>query len=213
MVKIFTICTDGHCDFANTLAQEVSRHTNYSLEIQVCDKPCGDFGSSEFYDIQKFKIHNVLNFLTDDYEFIIYLDSDIAIFGNIVYDMVSLISASSYDIMFQRDRDSYCAGMFICKNTQNVKEFFEHISKRLENEKEEFVNTAADQTIINSDIKLINAGLLSDTYTTFGNIDTEKRLWDNDEFDLPSSTIAFHANFTIGHASKEKLLKYVRCKI
>lgn len=213
MVSIFTICTAEHASLSEQLKEDAYTNSNVDLEIIECHLPSGDFMTSEFYDIQRFKIETLLDRLKSDlYTHTIYLDSDIVIMGDFVSAMIS--NVNDYDICFQRDRDSYCAGMFICKNNQKTISFFEGILDQCKNLKDQYLLTAADQTIINDTLRNgdcnLSVAFLDDRFTTYGNINIEKQFWDGDEFNLSPDVIAFHANFTIGLVNKINLMKYVK---
>jgi hypothetical protein len=198
------------------MSNQLKENANVDLEIIECPLPSGDFMTSEFYDVQCFKIMSLLERLKNPvFTHTIYLDSDIVIRGDFVSAMIN--NVNDYDVCFQRDRDSYCAGMFICKNNQKTISFFEGILNRCHNLKDQYLLTSADQTIINDTLRNgdcdLSVSFLDDRFTTYGNINTEKQFWDGDEFDLPYDTLAFHANFTIGLATKISLMKYVKNKL
>ena len=195
------------------LQTAIREHCEVQLEIAKCDLPSGDFMTSEFYDVQKFKIQTVLKYLADSScSTIAYFDSDIVIRGNAIEAMQKAIG--DHDICFQSDRGSFCSGMFIAKNNAKIVAFFTEVLNRLDYLKDSYVHTAADQTIINDMLKSkaidLCFGFLDDSFTTYGNINTEVRLWEGEEFVLDESVVAFHANFTIGTESKMRLMDYVK---
>jgi hypothetical protein len=215
MTTVFTICTADHRALSNQLKEDSLNKANINLEIIECPLPSGGFMTSEFYDVQCFKIMTLLERLKNNlFAHTIYLDSDIVILGDFVSAMIN--NVNDCDVCFQRDRDSYCAGMFICKNNQRTISFFEGILDRCHNLKDQYLLTAADQTIINDTLRNddcdLSVSFLDERFTTYGNINTEKQFWDGDDFDLPYDTLAFHANFTIGIKNKEALLSLVRSK-
>jgi hypothetical protein len=104
--------------------------------------------------------------------------------------------------------------MFIAKNNEKIISFFTEVLNRLDHLKNEYVHTAADQTIINDMLHTeeidLDFGFLDDSFTTYGNINSEVERWDGEEFLLEDTVVAFHANFTIGMQSKLKLIDYVK---
>jgi len=213
MLKAFTICTAEHYDMAAALKKGISKHSQIEIDVVNCPMMSGDFMSPEFYDVQTFKIETLLKFL-NEYETVVYFDSDIVIFGDVIKSMASHLD--HYDLAFQKDRDCVCAGMFICKRNDAVMNFFNTVLNRLICDKNQYVFSAADQTIINEMLKAdsseIKVGMLNENqFTTFGNINVDKQLWEEgDVFTLNEEVLAFHANFTIGINNKIKLMEYVK---
>ena len=213
MFKAFTICTSDHLEMSHELQVAILEQCGVQLEIAQCDLPSGDFMTPQFYDVQKFKIQTVLKNLEDrSCSMVAYFDSDIVIRGDAVSAMCK--SIGERDICFQRDRGSFCCGMFIAKNNDKTVSFFTEVLNRLDHLKDKYVHTAADQTVINDMLHTeeidLDFGFLDDAFTTYGNINTEVRLWEGEEFLLDDSVVAFHANFTIGMESKLQLMNYVK---
>jgi hypothetical protein len=104
--------------------------------------------------------------------------------------------------------------MFIAKNNNKIVSFFTEVLHRLDHLREKYVHTSADQTVINEMLKTeeidLDFGFLDDSFTTYGNINAEVRLWEGEEFLLEDNVVAFHANFTIGMQSKLQLMDYVK---
>jgi hypothetical protein len=213
MFKAFNICTSDHLILSQQLQAAILEHCGVQLEIVQCDLPSGDFMTSHFYDVVKFKIQTLLKNLEDNScSMVAYFDSDIVIRGDAVSAMCK--SIGEHDICFQSDRGSFCSGMFIAKNNNKIVSFFTEVLHRLDHLREKYVHTSADQTVINEMLKTeeidLNFGFLDDSFTTYGNINTEVRLWEGEEFLLEDNVVAFHANFTIGTQSKLQLMDYVK---
>lgn len=214
MITVFSICTAEHYGLAADVAYDLLHLSGHKLNIIDAQLTTGSFLTPEFYDIQKFKIETLVHMMNGhpDGHHIVYLDGDIILKKDIIAPMLECIGEC--DVAFQRDRDSYCAGMFIVKNNEKTRAFFADILHRLDTLRDEYLLTTADQAIINDVLNHGNPGInvcfLDSRFTTYGNIDTESSLWEGQEFELDESTVAFHANFTIGLPRKIELMNYVR---
>ena len=212
--KIITVSTNRHLQIAKQLGDEIKKYTNYNLEICELDSNCeGIWGTLGFFNSCFAKINFILKNLheQEDESCLIYLDSDICIFKNIVDEMKKQLG--EYDICFQRDGGTtYCAGMFICRKNTNTIDFFKNVSYSLESNMEYYMGKSADQTAINEMLPLSNLkySMLGPEFTTYGNIGGKLWTTESPSFNLDSDVVAFHANFTIGLENKIALLDLVR---
>lgn len=212
MTNILIVSTDGHRNFAKALHSEVRKHCGISATSLNLHSDCeGDFSSLNFFNACYTKICSIINMLsTKNGGFLIYLDADICVKGNISAEMKRELGSNH--IAFQRDGATFCAGMFICKICPEVLNFFKTVQSTLENNKEYYLNRACDQGAINELLPVsgLNYCFLSDNFTTYGNI--VGGLWTplSPPFILKNTVLAFHANYTIGLENKKILLEYVR---
>jgi hypothetical protein len=181
MFKDFTICTSDYLEMSYQLQLAILEQCGVQLEIVQCDLPSGDFMTSHFYDVVKFKIQTLLkNLEATSCSMVAYFDSDIVIRGDAVSAMRK--SIGEHDICFQRDRGDFCSGMFIAKNNEKIISFFTEVLNRLNHLKGEYVHTAADQTVINNMLHTeeidLDFGFLDDSFTTYGNINSEVERWE-----------------------------------
>lgn len=213
MTSVFTISTPNTKNFSmcSDIVNECKTKCNIDMACHVIDHSQSNFGTSGFYEVMLFKVDTIIKELEKpNVKTIIYFDSDIALLKDAVQNMLSELN-DNYDILLQRDNTDFCAGMFIAKNTNPVYRLFKTIRIAMDTDRSKYEPYAADQTALNDVISSIHGlryGFLSDKFTTYGNM--SDCLWDGQEFSLPDSTVAFHANFTIGSNNKSKLLKYVR---
>jgi hypothetical protein len=221
MVKVISIATDSHSKMIDDLSDELLKYTSYELKVKhLSDENDGSFGTIGFFNSCYAKIQYIIDSLSEssDIDYLIYLDSDISVRGDIVSEMISELNRSCCDILFQQDSPgTFCAGMFVCNNNNKILDFFKTIEYNLQNNIEYYKNKTSDQTAINellptSDLKY---NTLSLKFTTYGNIAPnigDQVLWspNSPKFEISNDVLAFHANFTIGRENKLELLKYVR---
>lgn len=218
MTKVITMATPLHINMLNCMVKEFNSACNNHIDICYPDNSFqGDYGTNEFFEVMSYKIKQIQNYLQNisDNENLIYLDADIHIRQDIVSHMNNELNFSKKDILFQSDDGDPCAGMFICKNSNKIKAFFNEVYDTMHSNREYYAQRSADQTAVLDVLKLrkINYGFLSNRFTTYGNLRVDKRsLWspNSRKFRLPNDLVAFHANFTIGLENKIALLNYVR---
>lgn len=221
MVKVISIATSSHSEMITNLAAELFKYTSHTLNVKhLTDENDGSFGTIGFFNSCLSKIQFIIESLEElnDKDYLIYLDSDICVRGDIVSEMILELNNLGYDIMFQQDSPgTMCAGMFVCRNNNKILNFFKTIECNLKSNVEYYKNKTSDQTAINELLPTSNIkyGTLSLKFTTYGNIVQHTGapvLWtlDSPKFILQNDVIAFHANFTIGKENKLELLKYIR---
>ena len=107
---------------------------------------------------------------------LIYLDADIHIRQDVVTHMNDELDWSKQDILFQSDDGDPCAGMFICKNSNGIRNFFVEVYETMHSNREYYAQRSADQTAAFDVLKRgkIKYGFLSDRFTTYGNLRTNK---------------------------------------
>lgn len=213
-VKIITVSSKRHFKFKDALCEEIHKHCNdQCLVAYELDDSCeGNWGTDNFYNACFKKLEAIIKELEalNDGDVLIYLDSDIAVFGDITTAMISELQ--DHDIAFQRDNKDLCAGMFVCRVSSRTLNFFRDVDYELKLNKKRYESIAHDQTVINE--TLPTSGLkykcLSDRFTTYGN--NNSGLWwpSSPGFELKEDVVAFHANWTIGVDNKSILLSHVR---
>lgn len=170
--------------------------------------PTGEWASKGFDIMMVEKVKWIIeNIDIDDENILVYADCDIQFFGDITYNL------GNNDIMFQSDYSNICAGFFICKQNQNVLNFFKLVETNLVNSLNGVID---DQLILN---KILNSGyskiskdiLPTDKYWTVG-FSTNGNVWNGQDIKVPN-ILMHHANFAIGLENKVKLLNLVKNKI
>lgn len=211
---ILVLSTTAHREFAKTLNFEIRKHCGVSAISVALDDNCeGDFHSSNFFNACYNKICNIISILEKKSKtegFLIYLDADICVRGNIIAAMTAELGDNH--IAFQRDSSIYCAGMFICKICPEVLNFFNSVKAALISNIEYYSVRACDQGAINELLpsSTLLYTFLSDRFTTYGNIAEGSWSQSSPEFELSNDVLAFHANYTVGLENKTQLLKRVR---
>lgn len=217
-VKILNVSTIGqHQQLAQLLNDEIVLYSKQHIDIvQLTDTCVGSFQTIGFFNSCVSKINSIIAALNSlgDYEYLIYLDSDICVCNDIVSIMIDELE--HYDAAFQQDSpNALCGGMFICRKNQKTLTFFQNILDSLLKDQEYYQNKECDQTALNEQLLsgTLDYKVLSARFTTYGNIC--EGLWDSScaEFELPHNLVAFHANFTVGIENKKELLRRVRHKI
>jgi hypothetical protein len=211
-VHILTAASDRFLNFSQKLSLEVLQYSGIECKIVKLDNTCeGDWQTNNFFNACYNKIVNIISEIEslENNDIFIFLDGDIAVFGDIVSTMIDELD--DRNILFQRDNDKYCTGMFVCKVCPLIKDFFKLIKVKLVKNKRYYMKKECEQTTINDflPVSKLKYGFLSDKFTTYGNIGGN---WSQQTppFDLDKSVLAFHANWTIGLENKTALLEYVR---
>lgn len=221
MIKVISVATDSHSQMIDDLSCELLKHSSHVLAVKhLTEENDGSFGTIGFFNSCLSKIQFIIESLNQlcDSDYLIYLDSDICIRGDAVFEMILELNASCCNILFQQDSPGIiCAGMFVCKKSDEILNFFKTIEHNLQSNVDYYKNKTSDQTAINELLPTSNLkySFLSLKFTTYGNIVHSTGypvLWspDSPKFALQNDVVAFHANFTIGRENKLELLKYVR---
>jgi hypothetical protein len=181
------------------------------LEIEQLSKD-GSFGSVGFEETMIHKLEHIINNIDLSEDYLIYADCDIHFFSPIVDDLIKELG--DYDIKFQDDKVCLCAGFFICKQTEEVKNFFIKVLNIL---KGYMINgklrsNISDQIIINQiyNREHINIGKLpSDKYFTVAHANGGKQ-WKGEDFIIPDNIKVHHSNWTVGVDRKIEMMEYIR---
>jgi len=210
-MKIITFYSDSHYEiykdyFLPSYEKYLYNHKLISKKIEQIS-PTGEYESLGFDYAMLEKINLIIdNIDINDDSILVYADCDTQFFNDIKVDI------GDYDILFQNDFNSNCAGFFIAKQNKIVLDFFIDV-------KERFIRsmngTIHDQVIINillSEGYDIKNGLLpSNEFWTVA-FSTNGHHWKGQDIIVPNEIIMHHANFTLGIESKIKLLKLVKNK-
>jgi hypothetical protein len=211
MNKLLTFYSESHKDlYDNYFYPSYLKHLskNYTLIAEIIPQVCptGEFASLGFDDAMFKKIELIIkNIDIDDQNILVFSDCDIQFFSDLVFDL------TNNEILFQEDYNSKCAGFFVCKQTQNVLDFFNLVKTEFTKAKNGKID---DQYVFNNllttnNFKLSYGYLPSNKYWTVGNTMCGK-VWNGEDILIPEGLIMHHANFTIGYENKIKLLKLVK---
>lgn len=214
MKKLITFYSESHKDIYDIFYNSCNKYLkNFDLKYKIIDQvsPTGEYESLGFDLAMLEKVKWIIeNIDINDNNYMIFSDCDVQFFQDINEDL------DLYDIMFQEDLGSYCAGFFICKQNQIVLDFFNYVYETLVLNMNGIIH---DQTIINhilhnNAFPIIKVGLLNrNKYWTIANVNSGQRWNDGDEISyVPNDVIMHHANFTVGVKNKIELLKQVKIK-
>ena len=119
--------------------------------------------------------------------------------------------ACQNDVFPYGDRNTYCAGLFICNANENSLNFFKTIYDSMI-KVHKYDKSYNDQTALNGYLHNIKHKLLSSKFYTIAQ--TTGCLWNNkiDINDIPSDILLHHANWTHGIENKIKLLEFIKSK-
>jgi hypothetical protein len=214
MKKLITFYSESHKDIYNIFYNSCNKYLkNFDLKCKIINQvsPTGEYESLGFDLTMLEKIKWIIeNIDTNDDNYMIFSDCDVQFFQDINEDL------GLYDILFQEDLGSYCAGFFICKQNQIILNFFEYVREALELNMNGIIH---DQTIINHILHNdafpnIKVGFLDrNQYWTIANVNGG-RVWREEDSisHVPKEIIMHHANFTVGIKNKMSLLKQVKYK-
>lgn len=211
-MKIITFYSDSHYEMYNDFFLEsynkhLREHTLITKKIEQISQT-GEYESSGFDNVMLEKIKFIIeNIDLNDPSLLVYADCDVQFFNNFKIDL------GDNDILFQNDYNSYCAGFFVTKQTQNVLDFFLDVKQRFINLMNGIIH---DQVVINL---MFSEGynhikkdfLPSDKFWTVA-FSTNGYHWNGQDINVPDDIVMHHANFTIGISNKIKLLKLVKEK-
>lgn len=210
-MDIYCLYTDSHEDlFENWFKKTLPNELN--LKSVKKDQHCktAKYRESGWEQTTKEKIELAIKACEDNFgDFFIFSDVDVQFFDNVKDDLLKEIDG--YDIAFQKGKEAYCSGFFICKSNKKTLEFFK---KSLE----EHHKYKGEQSTYNDVLKKINnlkVKSLPKKYYTIG-FDFDKIPWKsgiNLNFELPPNIKIHHATCTIGNKNKKELLKKMRNKL
>lgn len=214
-MKILTIYSDTHQQLYNDFF--IKSINKFMPKANVISKKIQQMGSGEYesegFDLTMFeKIKFIIDCIdTNDNELMCYSDCDVQFFGEPNFNA----DLFENDISFQMDNENtYCAGFFIFRQTEKVRQFFQQVLKEFQLRLNGKIH---DQIIINILIRNnqtfgLSIGKLNDSkYWTIAN--EVGGVWKGDnKFEIPKDIIVHHANWVIGVANKISLMELVRYK-
>jgi hypothetical protein len=141
----------------------------------------------------------------------IYSDCDVQFLNKFID--VAIDELSDYDIACQDDvhpyydRNTYCAGFFICNANDKTLNLFE---KTLESMLATADHTNYnDQSALNENLSRVKHKTLSHKFYTIAH--TTRSLWQEDyTIGIPTNILVHHANWTHGVNNKVKLLNFIK---
>lgn len=214
-MKLLTFFTNSHLEiYENYFLPSFESYLKNDFELleshyeQICEN--GSFGSSRFGETMIGKLEHIIkNIDINDTQPLVYSDCDVQFFGEIKNDLLTEIE--NYDLKLQNDILCMCAGFFICKQNQNVLNFFTDVLNTLKNSS---LPNDDDQRIINEFLNkkvypLKYDTLPCDKYFTVAYANNSRQ-WNGEDFNIPSTILVHHANWTVGINNKLKLLEYVK---
>jgi hypothetical protein len=227
-MKLITFYSESHKELYEIFLASFNEHLSkkYTLISKKIEQlsPTGEYNSKGFDLTMLEKINWIIdNIDINDKSNLVFSDCDVQFFGDLDFDM------SDFDILFQHDYHNnfnyawfpgepnrlgeypnYCAGFFICKQSEKIKNFFLDVRDNLI---KNLNGTLHDQTMINKMINdgyIINHGKLnSNLYWTVG-FSTNGHVWNGQSIKVPDNIIMHHANFTIGVNNKIELMNLVK---
>jgi hypothetical protein len=229
-MKIITFYSDTHKTIYDFFTESYDKYLseNHTLISKKIDQisQSGEYNSNGFGETMVVKLDIIIeNLDTSDDNLMVYSDSDVQFFGDIKVEL------GEYDILFIHDYDNhfqyawlpgepykigkypnYCAGFFICKQSEKVKKFFEYIRETLLYYISIGKNTH-DQIVMNKIINDgydINHGILDSQKYWTAAFSTNGQPWDYQDIIVPKSILVHHANFTYGVERKIALMNLVR---
>lgn len=220
-MKIYTIYTDSHQTLLNDYFLP-SIKTNIDIPLNlVLDKiqqfcPSGIYGSSGWFETMLLKVSQHIRACEENMgDKFIYSDCDVQFFKPFVNTMIEELE--DYDIACQDDvfpygdRNTYCAGFFICAANDKTLNFFKSIYQMMI-QIHQYDPSYNDQMALNALAHQLKHKLLSSKFYTIAQ--TTNCLWDNQYYidNIPSDIFVHHANWTHGIDNKRKLLDLVKSK-
>ena len=137
-------------------------------------------------------------------DYFIFADADVIFIDKTKDFLLNQIKSNNFDVVFQRDYDSLCAGFFIMKSNENTLKF---LNKCVDTYDDYPQFDDQSVMIIHAD-KMLKYKLLSNEIFNIGMINGGC-VWDGEFYEIPKNILAFHANWTIGVKAKIDLFNFV----
>jgi hypothetical protein len=203
MMKLYTLFSESH----RRLYEEYFKPTlpdEFELKLKSSDQLCetGDFMSEGWSDICYQKVLYFKQACEENIgSMFIWADVDIQFFRP--FKSLIITELGDADIACQNDfGDSHCSGLFICRANDETLKMFTDMVNDYHRE---------DQTTLNMHIHKVNHKFLSSRFFNYGQ--SMGVTWEGEEFEVDESIVLHHANWTVGLASKIKMLDYVKSRI
>jgi hypothetical protein len=223
-MKLYTLYTDSHAVLLNNFfLPSVKKVKNIELIIEHKPQDCasGQYMQNGWLTTMKHKVqYHIKACQIYDDEIFIYSDCDVIFLNknlvqSIIDEMGDCDIACQNDVALYNNRDTCCAGFFVCKtNNKTVhlwQSILEHMNSLPTNTNEQ------DQSLLNHYLDKIDIKYKTLSHKFFTLARHKPELWDqkNNYFDftIPDDIIAYHANWTHGIENKIALLNYVQSKI
>jgi Nucleotide-diphospho-sugar transferase len=219
-MKLYTLYTPSH----ETLLMKYflpSFNSSYGLDLVIRKIPqycnSGEYMKDGWISTMLKKVEYHIASCEENYNQIFaYSDCDVQFF---VQDDRSLYNTlieelGDYDIACQDDvhpffnRNTYCAGFFVCKSNDRVLNFFHKIlHDMIKNQP-----LLHDQQALNNNLSMLKHKMLSNKF--FTHAQKTKKIWtdETDDFTINNDILVHHANWTHGIQNKIRLLEIVRDK-
>ena len=181
-----------------------------------CEQRCptGSFKQQGWNECMLDKLDCLLS-LPADGEPTLYVDSDVALMPGLREWAGSYIDLMPHDaIAYSDDVVQWCAGVMLFRSTAKTHAWWRLVADLTP------IWNAPDQDVIHAlraqsaDRKgslpvpmHVMPGDVVSNWATVGNMS----VWKGDAFDVPASCLAWHANWTVGVAAKEEMLRRVVC--
>jgi len=198
--KYLTTTSDNYSDLTN---QMIKSSGQADWEV-IHEKEEGDFGSSNFNRLCNSRMRQVLGLLK--------IGHDVFVCDGDVIWLKPIEEPDGNDwITAQEDPDTgLCAGVCFYRSCPATIAIVELVVSESEN-KDAMFN---DQIMLNTCLRELQRQSGQDlrlgvfeNVLSWGLLRDDDSLWDGQEFDLPASCHAFHANYTIGINNKRRMLK------
>lgn len=205
-MDIYSLVSDSHEYLKDYFfVPSINRYErgNFSLHMAHHDQICKEakYMSDGWKEMMMFKIDQYIT-ASNNSDMFIWSDVDIEFYDAFIENCKEQLG--NHEIAFQKgNNNEYCAGFFIARSTDNVKNFFLHI-------KNNYQQYQCDQSAINANITKVRAKFLNDD---FYNVGFQHRRWSGQDFSIGKPIKMFHANYTEGLENKIVLLSLVKTKI
>ena len=212
-MKIYTHYSDSHKDlyekyFRPSLRKLYSKdEVTIRAAVHSQTTAEGKFMEQGWLESMDYKLQVILQAIEENWDdFFIFADTDIVFYDYFIEDL--LLEIKGFDIACQEDCNSLCAGFFIAKGNQKIKNLFTKI-------RENFKNMVNDQVALNNFKNMVNFKMLDkEEYYTIGNFfDNEDgtHKWDGNTIIYPPADMRLHhANYVVGVDEKVKLIEMIK---
>lgn len=216
MLRLVTYYTPSHEDMCRRFVIQRSskfHECRYIKVGQTC--PTGEFHSEGWNDCMLDKLRTLINLPTDGMP-TVYVDADVALFPGLHEWLVEYVEQlGPADVAFSDDVLQWCAGIMVFRCTTQVREFWQtlaHMSELWNLPDQEVIHHMRVQCVDRQGTFPVRPLVLPpERFCNWATVNapTIRPPWDGEPFDVPSTCLAWHANWTIGIANKLRMLERV----
>lgn len=208
-MQLVTYYTDSHYQLCRRFVLNNALEFS-SITVKHYGQTCisGEYASPGFDRCMLDKLHFLIS-LPQDSELTLYVDSDVCILpGLAAWCRQHANTMQSDEIAYGDDGEQWCAGTMLFRRTPVVHSWWQKVFKLAVewNTHDQGVihRLRQQQNLGEIPMSVLPGDKISNWYTL-----QKGKLWNGQEFSVPSTSVAWHANWCVGVETKLKMLSCV----